>query len=284
MSDSEINAVKSDEPTSTFTELHPLGISTGRQSTVDVLQFASQSQPVVVKRMGVGKNLTVEEAEGFLQRLRPYRWALRRAGWNVPKLFQTRIDLLNGEATILSYEEFVSGGDGQYASESAAIPNYRKWFTIRSAVEVLANYDKHLLNRRMVMGKQVTLLPHGLDLKLANLVLSEADNRLYFIDLFGPKELRSDGQWLSYNVKLDSVPPEELIAVTATREGAILRMLRLAESSWVASGSIGSREFRNQIPDLLRESQIPDIECDFISSELENDYPWLRVLYREDQI
>lgn len=284
MSDEEVSAVFADEPTSAYVQLDPLGISSGRQSTVNVLQFQSQRQPVVVKRMGVGKNLTLDEANLFLERLRPYRWELRRSGWNVPKLFQTRVDVVDGEATILSYEEFVSGGDGQYSSESPEVPNYRKWFTIRSAVEILANYEKSTLDRKLVSGKQVTCLPHGLDLKLANLVVGESDNRLYFIDLFGPKELRSDGEWLTYSTKIDSVLPEDLKAVTATREGAILRMLRLAEESWVRSGSIDSSSFRQQIPSLLRQSQVPEIEAEFISNELKEGYPWLRQLYREDEI
>lgn len=284
MSDEEKKAIERDEPTSPYTELTVKGISTGRQSTVRVVQFDSEPNAIVIKRMGVGKKLTLDEATTFLERLRPYRWALRRSGWNVPKLFHTHVDVAdNGEAHILSFEEYIGGGDGDYSSRSSAVPNYKKWFTIRSAVEILANYSKDSLSREIVSGRQVTKLPHGLDLKLANLVVGN-DNRLYFIDLFGPKELRSDGEWLNYSTKLDSIAPEKLKAVTATREGAILRLLRLAEDAWVESGSISVEDFRQQVPALLRESQVPSVESAFIADEVASGYPWLRELYDESSV
>lgn len=280
----ENEELRADEPSASYHSVKVSGISQGRQSKVDILEFPAvggERSLVVWKRMGVGKGLTETEAEELHMRLRTYRRSLRNAGWNVPKLFQTRLLASGSEHQVVSFESYVQGGDGEHLVEDPAQPNYRKWHLLRSALETLAEYPGEL-ERGMVAGRKVTLLPHGLDLKLANLVM-DPDNILYFVDLFGPKEL--DGEnWVTYNPKLESIDEEALRAVCATREGAILRLYRLAEATWKKSGSIDIAELRESLPSLLEQSGIVDYEVDFIMSEVEQGYPWLDELYTEHAV
>lgn len=259
-------------------------ISEGRQSRVSVLRFkiGGESEELVVwKRMGVGKHLTKREAQFLHSRLRTYRRSLRTSGWNIPKLFHTHVAKVDMEWQVLSYEQFIPGGDADHMFKKANIPNYRKWFLIRTALETLAEYDQHLIGPTTIEGQQVTLLPHGIDLKLANLVNDEG--QVWFVDLFGPKELE-DGEWVSYNSKLDHLSEERLKAVTATREGSVLRLFRLAEESWLESGSIQRETLQDNFEDVLEQSGIPEREATFIMDQIRSDYPWLDKLYSEELV
>ncbi|MFD2466280.1 hypothetical protein [Amycolatopsis silviterrae] len=280
----EESILRDQEPSANYQKVDVPGISQGRQSRVTVLEFklSQGAEAVVWKRMGVGKGLTEQEAELLHDRLRKYRRSLRDLGWNIPKLFHTHTVQVGSEWQIYSYEQFIPGGDADFAVRDALEPNYRKWQLLRAAIETLGEYPERLLKPRVLCDREVTALPHGLDLKLANLVSD--GSIVYFVDLFGPKELTSAGDWLSYTPKLDGLPQENLLAVTATREGAILRLFRLAEKSWIESGSAQKDAIRSELESVLTQSGIPQRERDFILIEIDNEYPWLDELYAESAV
>lgn len=280
----EESILRSKEPAAHFETVHAPGISQGRQSRVSVLEFKLSAGPelIVWKRMGVGKCLTEDEADLLHGRLRTYRRELRNFGWNVPKLFHTHTVQVGNEWQIYSYEQYIPGGDADFAVRDTTEPNFRKWQLMRAAIETLGEYSPGALTRKQVFGQNVTALPHGLDLKLANLVNDGLV--VYFVDIFGPKELTDDGHWLTYSSKLESLPEENLIAVCATREGAILRLFRLAEKSWIESGSSSRDVIRAEFEIVLKQSGIPTEERDFILSEVNREYPWLDRLYSEAAI
>jgi hypothetical protein len=259
------------------------GISVGRQSRVQVLEFkfANNTEQILWKNMGVGKGLTEDEAQRLHTQLRTYRRSLRNHGWNVPKLFHTHLARVGDEWLIMSYEQFIPGGDSDHTVADPGIPNYRKWFLLRTIIETLGEYPPDSLSRKSVSGRKLTMLPHGLDLKLANLV--ESEDQVWFVDLFGPKEM-VNGAWVFYSPKLDSLDKDRLMAVCATREGAILRLFRLAEPSWTGSGSIGLTALRDNFEDILEQSGLPEEEITFIMSEVQGGFPWLDQLYEERAI
>ncbi len=279
----EYKLLREAEPKADLVAYAPPGISDGRQSLVTVLKFkfASAEELIMWKRMGAGKKLTKAEAEAFHSRLRPYRRSLRKAGWNIPKLFHTYVVKVKKEWQIFSYEQFIPGGDAEHKIKDTLVPNYHKWFLLRTPIETLAEYDPLLLHRQNICGREVTALPHGLDLKLANIIGGEGEDQVWFVDLFGPKELDDKNNWVSYNEKLDSLPEENLRAVSASREGAILRLFRLAEKSWVKSQSISEEALHSNFRDVLEQSGIPEHEIMFILSEIEAGYPWLDKIYQE---
>jgi len=126
-------------------------------------------------------------------------------------------------------------------------------------------------------------LPHGLDLKLANLVLEPATSQLYFVDLFGPKELDESGRWRIYSRKLDTLPADNLRIVTATREGAVLRFWRLARKSWEPDRA-RRVSLRDQFVDHLESMGAPDDEFALIRNEIDQSFPWLNALYSEQNV
>lgn len=273
------------EPLVDFEIVPYKGISEGRQSRISVLEYLVEGKKrrVVWKRMGAGKNLTKEEAQVFHQRINPYRQELKQAGWNLPLIYYTDSVNNGNEYQIFSYEELIPGGDGEFMVANPEEPNFRKYFLMRAVLETLAGYSEKSLRRQTIADREVTLMPHGLDLKLANVVLNEA-GRLFFVDLFGPKELDQNGRWLTYSRKLDSLPEENLLAVCAAREGAILRFYRLAEKLWTQTRGIDLQKLRSDFIKMLVSTKLPKEETTFIANEISTGFPWLDRVYSENQV
>lgn len=282
----ELSLLKKHESFVSFEILPPIGISEGRQSRVSILEYrtGSESRRVIWKRMGAGKGLNIEEANTFERRLLPYRQNLIDFGWNIPELYFTQVIPIGSEYQIFSYEELIPGGDAELMVLNPIEPQFRKWFLLRRVVETLSRYPTRATKRVSYLGRDVTLLPHGLDLKLANLVLRDRDNNLFFVDLFGPKELMPDGLWQTYSPKLDTLSETNLRAITATREGALLRLYRLIEKHW--AGTIGSPHsiIRDGFLNLVGQSDLPTVEKRFIRAEVTSNYPWLDLIYSESQV
>jgi len=281
----ELDFLKEREPQIKFEVIHPFGISEGRQSRVSVLEFndGQTAQRVMWKRMGEGKGLTINEAESLRQRLLPYQNSLIEYGWRIPELYYSETLSFENEARIFSYDQFIPGGDGEKMVANPNEPNFKKWFLVRKTIETLAGYPDGDTKKINLKGAELTLLPHGLDLKLANIVLSQ-DGILFFVDLFGPKELNNDGTWRTYSNKLDSLSQENLLAITATREGAILRFYRLAEKFWMNSGGITEEILRNNFFELIAHTSLPEQEKKIITNEIQNNFPWLDSIYSESRV
>jgi hypothetical protein len=261
------------------------GISVGRQSRVTVLEYDHEERTyrVVWKRMGAGKGLDLDEARQLRERLNPYRSSLEDSGWHVPKLLYSKVEKLGNEFQIFSYEEFIPGGDAEHMIADREEPNFRKWYVVEKVLRALYSYPIVELKVQTILGQQVTMLPHGLDLKLANLVLNSGTSQLFFVDLFGPKELYQDGQWVTYTDKLDSLPPDQLKVVTATREGLILRFWRLARRTWEPEKE-RRRLLQDDFIEILAGLCSDEREFRFIRGELDSDFQWLNDIYREHRV
>lgn len=262
------------------------GISQGRQSRVSVLSYprGDQTKYVIWKRMGVGKRLTRHEATEMWERLPHYKQALEGGGWTIPALlYSTVVDVSDVESQIFSYEQFIPGGDGDSMLSDPREPNFRKWHFVSEVLRVLYSYPEASLRQIKVGTRQCTLLPHGLDLKAANFVLEADSDLLYFIDLFGPKELSDRGRWRTYSPKVDPLPADNLRAVCATREGCILRFWRLARRLWEPD-----RERRASLTadflERLAAVEPPRSEFEFVQGEISSRFPWLDRLYSERQV
>ena len=284
-SEAELAALHLHEAGVRFEILPPVGISEGRQSRVSILEYRvdDRAERVLWKRMGAGKGLTEDESRMFHDRLRSYRAALVAARWNMPELFHTVVLPLEGEWQIFSYEQLVGHGDGDKMFANAEEPNFRKWHLLRRTMETLAAYPSAELVREQISGHEVSRMPRGLDLKLANIVLDEA-GMVWFVDLFGPKELEPDGSWSTFSPKLDSLPPEQLLAVCATREGMALRLYRLAEKSWTANGGTAPERLRSDFIALLESLELPGAEVALIVDQIRSDFPWLDSIYEERKV
>ncbi len=281
----ELAELGKDEPHVSFTVLPPDGISEGRQSRVSILEYAEHgvARQVLFKRMGAGKKLSIETAANLESRLGPYRNELMRFGWCVPTTYYTRTLLHEDEGQVFSYEQRIGRGDGEKVFENPEQPNFLRWHIVRQTLETLARYPQSSLERRRLAGQQVTALPHGLDLKLAN-VVPETDGTLYFVDLFGPKEIDEKGDWRTYHPKLDSLPQENLLAVCASREGVILRFWRLAEGLWSKTLEMPPDDIRVGFLEFLGSLNLPSEETEFIKQQVTSGYPWLDHIYSEQRV
>lgn len=295
-SKSELQELKNHEPSAEYELLEAPGISQGRQSRVSVVnfKFGERYEPIIWKRMAAGKHLTHDEAAELEPRIRTYRRSLREHGWNVPKINHSHITQVEDEWQIWSYDQYIEGGDGDFLVKNPDVPAYQKWYTLRTIIETLAEYPTDSLRRWETGGKTLTGLIHGIDLKLANTVYYR--NMVWFVDLFGPKEIEwtpsreisgerlFNPKWLAYNKKLDSLDAHKLLLVCATREGSILRLYRLAEELWVETGQIDPKALREQFIKILSEVSLPEGEQDFIIKELESNYKWLNAIYTEKHV
>ena len=287
VSDEERGILAQHEPLVQFSVVgdREANLSQGRQSRVSVLEYeqGGETQRILWKRMGATKGLDSSEANALNERLQPYRRSLVEAGWQVPKILYSQVAPVAGEHQIFSYEQHIPGGDGEKMLADPATPNFRKWHLINEVINQMASYASDTLPRTELAGQSLTALPHGLDLKLANVVLEEGSDELYFVDLFGPKELASDGNRQSYNAKLDTLSPESLRAVCATREGAILRCWRLAENYWSLGGAEPT-QLQAGFLERINKSPIPPTEQAFITREVEAGYEWLDRVYQETAV
>jgi hypothetical protein len=285
-SEEEIQLLGEHEPGVQFTPARDVLITPGRQSRVSVLEYQlrGREEPyrVVWKRMGADKELDLHEAQVMRERLGPYRTSLEKSGWRIPRLFFSAVEKLNDEFQIFSYEEFIPGGDAEHMIANPEEPNFRKWYVIDKILRLLYSYPEEL-ERGSLLGHTLTFLPHGLDLKLANLILEPSDNQLYFVDLFGPKELSAEGDWTIYSPKLDSLPPQNLRAVTATREGAILRFWRLARRTWEPTKE-HRRLLRDDFLDHLSLAGAPQHELETIRQEIDSEFEWFNQIYAERNV
>lgn len=266
--------------------VHPRGMSQGRQSRVSVLAYGPKSKErrVVWKRMGAGKGLTFDEANAMWRRLIHYREKLITMGWKVPKLlYSAVVPVAPAETQIFSYEEYIYGGDAEAMLTSAKQPNFRKWYFVDKVLRTLYSYPSEALQRREVAGREVSLLPDGLDLKAANFVLEQGTDNLFFIDLFGPKELTDTGDWRIFNPKIDTLPADNLKAVCATREGSLLRFWRLARRLWKSNKS-ERVALSNEFLDHVAAIEPPTEEFALIREEIEANCPWMEQLYKEHHI
>jgi hypothetical protein len=266
--------------------IEPPGMSQGRQSRVSVLayDFGGEERRVVWKRMGVDKGLTQAEATEMWRRLDHYRTKLIDVGWRVPRLlYSAVVPVSSDESQIFSYEQYIYGGDAEVMLQDPDQPNFRKWYLVDEILRTLYSYPQESLTREVVAGQKVSRLPDGLDLKAANFVLEDGTDELYFIDLFGPKELTLEGDWEIFTPKIDTLPSENLRAVCATREGAVLRFWRLARRLW-------KPEKRDRVPlteeflDHLERLEPPEEEFAFVRDEIEANCPWMDRLYDEHHI
>ncbi len=260
-------------------------ISQGRQSRVSILEYEVDNfkQKVIWKRMGAGKGLTFVEADELRLRLAPYRDEIIKCGWMVPVLFYSEVVNCGDEFQIFSYEQFIPGGDAEKMVLNPQEPNFKKWFILRKVSNIIASYPIQEIKPTEIIGREVSLMPHGLDLKLANLVLDEA-GQLFFVDLFGPKELGRDNSWRNYSPKLDSLSQEKLIAICATVEGSLLRLFRLIEEKWADIGGLTSDKLRSDFIEMINSSGLSRKQVDFIRDEITDNYSWLDSIYKEESV
>ena len=286
LSEAEARFVAEREPLVGLRPVQVPGISAGRQSRVSVMAYKQhgQTRHVIWKRMADGKGLTREEANEMWVRVPHYKASLESGGWKIPKLlYSTVYEVSASESQIFSYEQFISGGDGDAMLSDPGEPNFRKWHFVSEVLRTLFAYPKSSLKRAMIADRDLTVLPHGLDLKAANFVLEQGTNHLYFVDLFGPKELDDRRQWRFYSSKIDLLPPDNLRAVCATREGCILRFWRLARRLWEPEKT-RRRKLTGELLKQIEALDPPAYEFEFIKNEIQDDYPWLTKLYSERHI
>lgn len=282
---SELHILRADEPHIIFSVLPPDGISQGRQSRVSILEYRERGTPqqVLFKRMGAGKGLPFNVARHLESRLESYRRELVRFGWNIPHTYYTKTLQQGNEGQIFSYEQRIGRADGEKIFTNPEQPNFLRWSIVRQTFAQLAHYPRGALHRKTISGREVTALPHGLDLKLAN-VVPDTDGTLYFVDLFCPKEIGPAGSWLTYRSELDSLPEENLMAVCATREGAMLRFWRLAEMLWTQTVPTTPEQLREGFFALLDSLSLPQEEINFMQREVSSGYPWLDEIYSEAKV
>jgi hypothetical protein len=261
-----------------------IGLSVGRQSLVDViteLEDGLAPSSLIWKRMAAFKSLSHAEAESLQLKLKPYRQALGMAGWRLPANFGDEVIEYDDGFRIVATEQHIRGGDGEQLLKDPTAPDKRRWGLVEDVVLTLYNSYTHVnLPRQTIAGKELTALPCGYDLKPANVVLEAGSDRLYAIDVFGPKLLDKEGNWLAYSPKLDSLAQEKLRAVTATREGMLLRFWRLSEGFW-QGGEQTLQERQDHFLALLPSFGAPQEEVAFITNEINQGYPWLDAIYSE---
>ncbi len=248
-------------------------IGRGRQSQVELTERGHMGMPTVIKKMGVGRQLSYEEARCLHAQFYVYRDILKLSGWSIPDVYDAALCGEKDGLYIRTYEEYI---DGQSVSEVM----YGGFDVADKKWEICGQLFSLLSQQRgvpwAVGNKLLHRLPYGVDLKPDNLVL-DSGGRVYLVDIFGPKTIDDRGRWVSYARKLERLDEVSLMIVTATREGAILRFLRLAARGCPVG--FAETEAIARLRDCLLAVGISSGESEFIVNEVSRGYPWLDELY-----
>lgn len=255
----------------------------GRQSRVSALEIVKSDTvtKVIWKRCGVEKKLTKEESQELCRRIAPYRENLKDFGWNVPEVFYSESVELPDENVVFSYEQLIESVDVERMFKDEKTAHFERLSVIQKIIQILTNPHHQKLNKKIYGNYSLSYLPYGIDLKLANLIL-DAKGQLFFVDFFGPKELNENGSWKNYLTKLDSLPEENLKVICATREGCILRMIKLALQNLPKNVEVDT--YRRHFIDIISLSSLPEEEKETILTEIENNFPLLDMVYEEYRV
>ncbi len=264
-------------------EIPSMKFGEGRQSRVSALEIkkGSTSRKVIWKRCGVEKKLLKNEAENLCEHLNPYREVLRAYGWNVPNIFYSEVVQQESDYVVFSYEELIEAIDTERMFKEISTAHFERLAVLQKIITTLTNKEHEHLVKKEYFGRTFSQLPYGIDLKLANLILDKQGS-LHFVDFFGPKGLTPQGTWETYSTKLDSLSQEKLLVVCATREGCILRMLKLALRHLPHKDM--TIVYFNHFKDIITHSPLPEDEKQYILQELENGFPLLTSVYEESKV
>lgn len=255
----------------------------GRQSRVSALEIVKTDTvtKVIWKRCGVEKKLTKEESQDLCRRIVPYRENLKAFGWNVPEVFYSESVNVGNENVIFSYEQLIESVDVERMFKDEKTAHFERLSVIQKIIQTLTNSAHEKLIKKHYENYSLSYLPYGIDLKLANVIL-DTQGKLFFVDFFGPKELNEDGSWKNYVTKLDSLPEENLKVICATREGSVLRMIKLALQ--YLPKSVNVDVYKKHFIDIISLSLLPEEEKETILCEIENNFPLLEMVYEEYRV
>ena len=255
----------------------------GRQSRVSALEIVKKDTvtKVIWKRCGIDKRLTESECQELCSRISPYREILKSFGWNVPEVYYSEPVQLENEYVIFSYEQLIEAVDVERMFKDEHTAHFERLAVLQKIIQIITNNFHQKLELKRFGDYELTLLPYGIDLKLANLILDH-QGTLHFVDFFGPKELKEGGSWKSYTAKLDSLSQDNLKIICATREGCILRMVKLALKN--LPDTTNKELYLNHFLDIILLSELPRREKDFIVNEIKNDFPMLDKVYEEYRV
>lgn len=255
----------------------------GRQSKVSALEIKTplSVRKVIWKRSGIDKKLDRTEANVFALSLHPYRETLLRYGWHTPEILYHEVVEDEGEYRIFSYEELILAADVERMFKEGGTTHFERFSVIQKTIATLTNHHHGSLSTLHTYGHTFHLLPYGIDLKPANLVLDHK-GKLHFVDFFGPKELTEEGDWKTYSTKLDSLSKENLRLVCATREGCILRMLKLCLQQ--LPENCDKNYYKNSFAECILHSSLSEEEKRYIMSQVENNFPLLAKIYKEKEV
>lgn len=269
-------------PTITYKTPH-VQFGEGRQSRVSALEIHKNTSvtKVIWKRCGVDKGLTESESKELCSRISPYRTVLQEHGWNVPEIYYSQPVQLAKEHVIFSYEHLIESVDVERMFKDEGTAHFERLSVIQKMISTLTNRHHARLQEEVYGDYILSSLPYGIDLKLANLILDH-HGTLHFVDFFGPKEILPGGSWKSYTTKLDSLSEDRLKMVCATREGCILRMIKLALKNLPVT--LSKETYFHHFLDSILLSDLPQREKDFIVQEITLNFPMLDKVYEEYRV
>ena len=271
----ELSQLKQFEPYGQF-EVREYPFSYGSQAKIVLLDVQDNptNRLVVWKRIAADKGLTKEEAVELKNGIYAFNADLKRCGWNVPTIYQIHVIKADGGYQLFSYEQFIEGLEGEHMLKNGAW-NFCKWSLLRQVTDQIAAYSDLIPGVRFA-GYELYQLPHAIDLRPANVVLDE-QGIMWNIDFFTPKVINHEtGELHIFNTKLEKLTQDKLLARESTREGILLRFFKLTE---MMCQSISLDKMREGFIDILDTSELPHAVKDFVSQQIQQNYPFLDKIY-----
>ena len=161
------------------------GIEPGSQSRVGLIDLANKPEPLLLKQMGSGKGLDYDEALSIHGNYIIYRQQLIDAGWNIPHLHESALANVEDEWQIWGVEQLIEGTNAVKLFEHPH-NDIMKLHVVKQIGRTLAGYCIEDTEKNYLYGRDLTMLPHGIDLKPENVMVDRL-GFVWMVDTFGPK-------------------------------------------------------------------------------------------------
>ncbi len=218
---------------------------------------------MIEKHIGRNKRLTLSEALRLKHQLFVYQHILRQQGWHIPECYLLEVNVTKDKVELRLLEQYIEGPTvtevlklhGTSYALKKIIPTL---YVLTMQPTVPYDYGKYRLQR----------LAYGVDLKPDNIILYSKKTP-FLVDTFAPKLLTITGNWRYYSSQFETLAAQELLVVTATREGVILRLLRL----------LGIDRHSLSVSRAFLQAGLSSREIAFLKKEITMGYPLLNIIY-----
>ena len=233
--------------------------------------------PILLKRLGIGRGLTLDEAKFLRLNFEEYYSILGSLPIRKAELYSSHVVETSGEAQLWSLEGYISGESLDHMWRTPRLGLEYKFEVFGSILNRLSEFDESQ-EFLSLCGYRLPILMVGADIKPVNIVI-ELDGIPSLVDFYPPLKI-NDGLIDGYSSRSYVFEEFKLIAVCATRVGIVLRLIWLLLDS---SADLSSTYFKRKFVQAVNLSNLSEADKAILNYEIWCDFNLLKYLYHSER-